>query len=224
MGEDGAMEGEAMDSCELLSTSVEATLAWAEALGRRLGPGSVIALDGDLGAGKTTFVRGLCEGLDVSDPVHSPSYTLMHSYAGRLEVFHFDAWMEGREAAFLDGGGVEWLFGDGVSVIEWARRVADYLPEERLEIEFLHLKAPEIDDDGHPLGDPLRGIRVLARGATYSSLIAELTSPEALPLGLRIARKADSLPPSSYSLPKKEPQDSLNQAESGPLKAPERLI
>ncbi len=218
------MEAEPQSCIELLSTSVEATLAWAESLGRLLGPGAVIALDGDLGAGKTTFARGLCAGLGVTEPVHSPSYTLMHSYSGRLEVYHFDAWMEGREAAFLDGGGVEWLFGEGVSVIEWARRVEDYMPSERLEIEFLHLKAPAIDDDGHPIGDPIRGIRVRARGQAYLELVTQLTDPKSLPNGLRRAEEADRLPPARSSGSLRESPDSVNRGSDGPLEAPERLI
>ena len=125
--------------------SAEATEELAEQLGAGLGPGAVIALDGDLGAGKTTFVRGLCRGLDVGpdEDVSSPTYTLMHEYRGRLSVYHFDAWMEGREEAFLEGGGAEWLHAGGVSVIEWAERVRDWLPEPRLEVRLSHLGPSE---------------------------------------------------------------------------------
>jgi tRNA threonylcarbamoyladenosine biosynthesis protein TsaE len=227
MGEDGSMEADSDSgtfAADLVSTSVEATLAWAAAIGRALWPGSVIALNGDLGAGKTTFVRGLCDGLEVTDPVHSPSYTLMHTYPGRLEVFHFDAWMEGREAAFLDGGGAEWLHGDGVAVVEWASRIGEYLPERRLEIELLHLKAPEIDDDGHPVGEPVRGIRVRALGAMYIGLAQDLTSLKTLPKGLVGGQEADSWPWPFTKESNQENSKVVNPDSDGPLRAPDRLI
>lgn len=120
------------------SRDPEATEALGEAIGRAAEPGLVVALDGDLGAGKTCFVRGLARGLGVRETVTSPTYALMASYAGRLPLHHLDAWMEGRERAFLADGGAEWLDGEGVSVVEWAARVADALPAERLEIELAH--------------------------------------------------------------------------------------
>ena len=122
-----------------VSRSSAATEALGECLGRGLGAGSVLALDGELGSGKTCFVRGLARGLGVQDSISSPTYTLLQSYAGRLELHHFDAWMEGRERAFLVDGGSEWLDGDGVAAIEWSSRVADLLPPERLELCFTHV-------------------------------------------------------------------------------------
>ncbi|MCP5021528.1 MAG: tRNA (adenosine(37)-N6)-threonylcarbamoyltransferase complex ATPase subunit type 1 TsaE [bacterium] len=118
----------------------EATQAFAAALGQRLWAGAVLALAGDLGAGKTTFVRGLARGMGIEDPVSSPTYTLMHSYQGSgLDLYHFDAWMEGRQKAFLQEGGDGVLDTDGVVVVEWAPRVAQFLPERVLQIEFSHL-------------------------------------------------------------------------------------
>ena len=103
----------------LLSRSAEGTEALGRALGRELPAGAVLALDGDLGSGKTCFVRGLARGLGVEGPVGSPTYTLMHAYeGGRLPLYHFDAWMEQRERALLADGGGEWLRADGVSVVE----------------------------------------------------------------------------------------------------------
>ena len=119
------------------SRSAEETAALGEALGRRLGPGAVVALDGDLGAGKTVFVQGLARGLEIAEPVTSPSFTLMHEHTGRLVLHHFDAWLTGREIAFLEGGGAEALLGDGVdgvAAVEWAERVADWLPAPRLRV------------------------------------------------------------------------------------------
>lgn len=123
---------------EFVSHSAAATESLGRWLGERLGPGSVLALDGELGSGKTTFVRALAAGLGVRDAVTSPTYALLQTYTGRLELAHFDAWMEGRERSFLAQGGWEWLGAEGVAVIEWARRVEEWLPSERLSIEFAH--------------------------------------------------------------------------------------
>ena len=116
-----------------------ATEALAEALARHLPRGAVLALEGDLGAGKTAFVRGLARGLDIDEPVTSPTFTLMHRYEGeRRTLDHFDAWMEGRERAFLADGGAEVLGADDVAAVEWAGRVADWLPTPRLDVRIEH--------------------------------------------------------------------------------------
>src|SRR5262245_31785188 len=122
----------------LVTRSPEATESLGEAIGRQLAPGAVVALDGELGSGKTCLVRGLARGLGVEETVSSPSFTLMHEYRGRLTLHHFDAWMAGREQAFLEAGGAEALDGDGVAVIEWAERVRAYLPPARLSVRLAH--------------------------------------------------------------------------------------
>ena len=122
----------------LVSRSEAATAALGTAIGERLEAGAVVAIDGELGAGKTTLVHGLARGLGVAEGVASPSYTLMHTYTGRVPVYHYDAWMQGRERAFLEGGGAEWLEGGGVALVEWAERVADWLPEPRLHVQLAH--------------------------------------------------------------------------------------
>ncbi|MEM6567686.1 MAG: tRNA (adenosine(37)-N6)-threonylcarbamoyltransferase complex ATPase subunit type 1 TsaE [Planctomycetota bacterium] len=118
----------------------DATVALAAALGRVLPAGVTVALDGDLGAGKTTFVRGLAAGLGVDEGVASPTYTLMQSHAGgRLPLYHFDAWMEGREKALLADGADEFLGRYGVAVVERADRVGEWLPRPRLSVRLGHL-------------------------------------------------------------------------------------
>lgn len=121
-----------------VSRSREATEALGAAVGREIGGGTIVALEGDLGAGKTCFVRGLARGLGIEDSVTSPTYALMQSYAGRLELFHFDAWMEGRERSFLLDGGLECLHDESVAAIEWADRVLDLLPQRRVRIRCSH--------------------------------------------------------------------------------------
>jgi tRNA threonylcarbamoyladenosine biosynthesis protein TsaE len=121
-----------------LSRSPRATEELGRALGEKLRAGSVVILDGELGSGKTCFVRGLARGLGVVERVQSPTYALMHTYPGRLELFHFDAWMEGRERAFLLDGGLEWMQAGGVSVVEWGSRVSECLPRPLLALAFEH--------------------------------------------------------------------------------------
>ncbi|MEZ5974179.1 MAG: tRNA (adenosine(37)-N6)-threonylcarbamoyltransferase complex ATPase subunit type 1 TsaE [Planctomycetota bacterium] len=124
---------------QFVSHDPDATLALARHVGSHLKAGEVLALSGDLGAGKTTFVRGLAEGLGITDPVSSPTYTLMHSYEGPgLGLLHYDAWMEGRQKALLAGGGSGVIEGDAVAVVEWASKVADFLPDGALWVEFGH--------------------------------------------------------------------------------------
>jgi tRNA threonylcarbamoyladenosine biosynthesis protein TsaE len=120
----------------LASRSESATESLGEQIGRALAAPALIALDGELGAGKTCFVRGLARGLGVEDTVSSPTYALLQTYSGRLDLHHLDAWMEGRERAFLSDGGLEWVSGSGVTVIEWAERVADFLPLPHLAVRI----------------------------------------------------------------------------------------
>ena len=74
---------------------------------------------------------------------YSPTFTLMKEYAGRLSLYHFDAWMEGRERAFLEGGGEDVLHGRGVAAIEWGARIADLLPVPYLRVALYHLSENE---------------------------------------------------------------------------------
>ncbi len=128
----------------LISRGEEATLALGAALGRRVAGGTVIALLGELGSGKTCFVRGLARGLGLSEGIASPTYTLMQAHeGGRLPLYHCDAWMEGREKAWLAEGGAEFLLEEGVVAIEWAGRVVEWLPEPRLELTLGHLGPEE---------------------------------------------------------------------------------
>lgn len=121
----------------LLSASAVATEALGAALGELLEPGALVLLDGGLGAGKTCLVRGLARGLGVRERISSPTYALMQSYTARHGPFHhLDAWMEGRERALLSEGGAELLCAPAISAIEWAARVEDQLPPERLRISI----------------------------------------------------------------------------------------
>ena len=150
-----------------LSTDPDATFALAAALGRAVAPGTLITLDGELGSGKTLFVRGLGAGLDVDDDVASPTYTLLHEYRGRLTLYHFDAWLEGRERAFLLDGGAEWMDASGVAVIEWAERVVDLLPTPRIAVRFEH-RGPD---------ERRLALEVVGEGPALEAVVAGLPLP-----------------------------------------------
>lgn len=132
----------AAEPLRFLSHSTEATEALARALGSACEGGELIALDGELGAGKTAFVRGLARGLGVTGPVSSPTFTLMQEYEGRLLLRHFDAWMESRERSFLADGGIDALEDGAVCAIEWSERIADWLPQPYLSVALAH-RGPE---------------------------------------------------------------------------------
>lgn len=167
-----------------VSRSAAATEALAAALARHLPRGSVVALDGELGAGKTCFVRGLASGLACESAVASPTYTLMHEYPGPVPLFHFDAWMQGREEAFLEGGGAEWLATDGVAAIEWAGRVERFLPPARMEVRLEH--ARDLALEARRIS-----IRVLAPdgGAEPAQGLERALRELALPAGIEEARR-----------------------------------
>jgi tRNA threonylcarbamoyladenosine biosynthesis protein TsaE len=117
--------------------SAEATQALAEGIGRRVRPGTVIALSGDLGAGKTRLVQGLARGLGV-DPreVSSPTFVLCHVYDGNHRLLHVDAYRLKSAAEFEELGVLEQLAMGAVLVVEWGEKIAAALPESRIEIDL----------------------------------------------------------------------------------------
>jgi tRNA threonylcarbamoyladenosine biosynthesis protein TsaE len=114
----------------------EQTLDFAEKLGSVLQPRDLITLEGDLGAGKTTFTKGLAKGLGVTKTVNSPTFTIIKEYKGRLPLYHMDVYRV--EDSFEDLGFEEYFEGEGVTVVEWAKLIEEQLPKERLEIKLFH--------------------------------------------------------------------------------------
>jgi tRNA threonylcarbamoyladenosine biosynthesis protein TsaE len=111
---------------EIVSRSPADTEWLGEQFGRAAQPGWVIALSGDLGAGKTQLVKGLARGLGVTVRVHSPTFTLVNEYGGgRLKLFHLDLYRLETPAQILSAGIEEFLSPDGVAVIEWAEKISD---------------------------------------------------------------------------------------------------
>jgi tRNA threonylcarbamoyladenosine biosynthesis protein TsaE len=120
-----------------LSHSAEATRDLAARLGRSLVPGDVVALNGQLGSGKTEFVHGLAEGLEVPPQmVASPSFILAHEYPGRLTLVHLDLYRLEDLPPELLPDLEEYLAGDQVVAVEWARRLVPLLPGDYLEVDL----------------------------------------------------------------------------------------
>lgn len=123
------------------TTSPEETIDLGRRLGRCLHRGDVVALCGDLGSGKTWFAKGLALGLGVGpdEVVTSPSFALMNAYEGRLTLFHMDVYRLETVSDFLDAGLDDYLYADGVAVMEWADRWLDVLPERHLKVRIIVL-------------------------------------------------------------------------------------
>jgi tRNA threonylcarbamoyladenosine biosynthesis protein TsaE len=146
----------------LISGGTEETRAIGRRIGSAAGPGTVLALTGELGAGKTQLAKGVADGLGVKSVVNSPTFVLMNEHVGRLRLYHIDAYRlgdpeEASAAGLLDEG-----HADGVTVIEWADRLDAWLPAERLQI---HLETPA-DAPMH------RILRWRAVGAAHEELAA----------------------------------------------------
>lgn len=132
--------------------SAQATELAGSLLAPVLAPGDVIALSGDLGAGKTHLVQGVAVGLGVEDPVTSPTFNLLLVHPGRLPLYHFDLYRLERAAELEDIGFYETLEGDGVSMIEWGDRFPRELPPDHLLVVV------------HRTGDETRTFELTASG------------------------------------------------------------
>ena len=136
----------------IITRSAGETFEFGKRLGETLGEGDLLALSGPLGAGKTVIAKGIGRGLDVEEEILSPSFNIVLVYKGRLTYRHVDFYRlkAGREAA--DIGMEEYLEGDGVTVVEWADRFPEWLPEERLSIDISFLKGDERRVELKPAG------------------------------------------------------------------------
>ena len=115
---------------ELLSSSFEETLELGFKIGKVLKPGDIVALNGDLGAGKTSISKGIARALGIKDVITSPTYTIVSEYEGNIPLYHMDMYrIDGIEEFELLGVD-ELLFGQGVSLIEWSERITEYLPDD----------------------------------------------------------------------------------------------
>ncbi len=148
----------------IISTSVDETVTLGRKLGMLLSQGDVLALVGELGAGKTTLVKGIVQGLGVSDrrAVKSPTFSLVHTYEGRILVYHFDAYRLNDAQEMLDIGSDEMIYGSGVAIVEWADKVPECLPQEYLKITLTAVSENE------------RNIEICGYGSRYNKIINDL--------------------------------------------------
>ena len=147
--------------------NLEATIQFGFKLGQMLNSGDVIALNGDLAAGKTTLTQAIARGLGITSDVTSPTFTLIHEYPGRIPMFHIDPYRLTNPNDVYDLGLEDYFARNGVVVVEWAEKLRDILPSELLDIS---IELPlEIENE--------QSRRVLLRGVgvRYSALIKNIS-------------------------------------------------
>lgn len=117
------------------SQAPEDTYRLGKELGEKCSPGQVYTLTGDLGVGKTLFTQGFAAGLGITEPVSSPTFTILQVYdTGRLPFYHFDVYRIGDVEEMEEVGWEDYIYGQGVCIVEWAELVQEILPEHRIQI------------------------------------------------------------------------------------------
>ncbi|RSK25672.1 tRNA (adenosine(37)-N6)-threonylcarbamoyltransferase complex ATPase subunit type 1 TsaE [Bacillus sp. HMF5848] len=142
------------------TTSPEETMTFSKKLAAYLQPGDVITLEGDLGAGKTTFVKGLAKGLNITRNVNSPTFTIIKEYQGKMPLYHMDVYR--MEESDEDLGFEEYFSGSGITVVEWPQFIKDFLPEALLKITIKHT------------GENARKIQLEPIGSHFENLCKEI--------------------------------------------------
>jgi len=123
----------------IITKSENETMLEGEKLGKTLIPGSIVALYGGLGAGKTAFTRGLAAGLGILMSVSSPTFTIVNEYPGKIPLFHFDMYRLGSEAELFDIGWDDYLERGGVCAVEWSEKVPNAFPPETIKVTLSRL-------------------------------------------------------------------------------------
>lgn len=156
-------------NCTIVTHSAQETIDFGKRLGSILQQGDFIAVTGELGAGKTHLAKGIAMGLgvDPSIPVTSPTYTLLNIYAGRVPFYHFDLYRLHGDEDLLDLGFEEYFFGEGACLVEWAERLQEMLPEDRLVITMSHGGGDERVLKFEGTGE--RGLKLAADSCTFDN-------------------------------------------------------
>ncbi len=156
--------------------SVLETARIGKTIGNRLLPGDVVALVGELGAGKTQFIKGLAAGVGIENSayVSSPSFMLIHEYPGQMPFYHIDLFRLGREQEAEELGLEDYFLGRGITAIEWADKIPSLLPKEYLFISIVY-----VDKN-------IRTLEIVGRGKRYLNLVGQIQSSE---FGLRSSEK-----------------------------------
>ncbi|OGQ84360.1 MAG: tRNA (adenosine(37)-N6)-threonylcarbamoyltransferase complex ATPase subunit type 1 TsaE [Deltaproteobacteria bacterium RIFCSPLOWO2_12_FULL_60_19] len=153
-----------MKSLSMITGSAAQTRSWGKKLGRLLKGGEIVGLSGELGSGKTCFVRGIAEGLGVGKEawIRSPTFTLINEYDGRLPLYHIDLYRIGSARELEELNLRDYLFSDGATVVEWFEHLPKEEVDEYLLIDFEHG------------GGNKRKLTVTAHGRRYKKIVEEL--------------------------------------------------
>lgn len=143
---------------EFIVDSVQQTMSLGKKIGELVNSQDIICLVGDLGTGKTHITKGIAEGLGVKDHITSPTFTIVNEYEGRLKLYHFDVYRVNDPDEVYAIGFDEYIFSEGVSIIEWANYIEELIPEEYLKITIE--KLPH-------LGENYRKITLEPHGSRY---------------------------------------------------------
>ena len=150
----------------LQTKSTSETIRIGKSIGRLLRPGDVVALVGELGTGKTQFIKGLAAGLGVGKPTYisSPSFTLINEYPGRVPFYHIDLFRLKSEKEAEELGLEEYFQGEGITAVEWADKIPSWLPDENLRIHI------------HYTGENTRSLEIIGIGDRYEKLVEQLSN------------------------------------------------
>jgi tRNA threonylcarbamoyladenosine biosynthesis protein TsaE len=121
---------------KVVTYSEEETIELGKKFSEKLQKGDLVAFFGDLGSGKTQLIKGICSGLAVKEDVTSPTFTLMNIYQGREKIFHYDFYRLSTDSEVYDLGIDDFIFSDGICLIEWAEKAERFLPSNRIDIRF----------------------------------------------------------------------------------------
>ena len=148
----------------MITKSERETIEFGRVFAQKLKPGDVIALSGDLGAGKTTFTKGIAQGLGVPDSEHvnSPSFVLVREYKGNINLYHCDLYRLDNISDIAELGISDYFSEDGVMVIEWAEKGSSLMPSEHMLIKIKYL------------GDTKRNFQIEANGQRYKKMLETL--------------------------------------------------
>ena len=117
------------------TNSAEETFAFGKKIGEMAKPGQIYTMIGDLGVGKTVFTEGVARGLDITEPISSPTFTIIQEYEeGRLPFYHFDVYRIGDIEEMEEIGYDDYFFGNGVCMIEWANLIEELIPDSRIQV------------------------------------------------------------------------------------------
>jgi len=152
----------------ILSKSASETIRIGKSIGSRLLPGDVVALVGELGAGKTQFIKGLAAGVGIGNPTYisSPSFTLINEYPGEIPFYHIDLFRLEREKEAEELGLEDYFQGGGITAIEWADKIISLLPKEML---FIHIAYT---------GKNTRSLEITGKGKHFLNLVDQIQSSE----------------------------------------------